>query len=224
MNKEIVLPTDGEVGATIAGFMTGEVLLQRAKTGEKLGVADRRACLNYMLIKERGLTNVEIAEIFGISETMVRKDRAIIESVKATEVFSEDANLIVYRTVEVMDSQISALEASKKKSKQGSRDFVLHCKVISDLAKDKIKLLQELGFVTKSVSTATQDFDFAAIVVKGDQIDTRSVSLFDDATQKKLKAAAKTVDIKAIPQPEKREIVYVETTSVDSVSDPKATP
>jgi hypothetical protein len=52
---------------------------------------------------------------------------------------------------------------------------------------DKIKTLQDLGYLPKDMSKSDlQSFEYEAIVTKGDNVETRTLNQFDAETQKKL--------------------------------------
>lgn len=212
----LVLPTDGN--AVVNGIYTTERLLQRAESGERLNAEDRRSCIGYLMIAKPHLSNVSLASKFSVSESCIRKDKATIDGQRSREVFEEDAQLVIYRVIDHLDRQVSSLEESKDKCKKGSRDYVLHCKAIAELSEKRLRILQDLGYVPTNIgANQTQQYEYAAIVLKGDQVETRRIEQFDDKVQKQIAEkknnrinSLKVVEPPALPAPTPdRQVVYV---------------
>jgi hypothetical protein len=208
----VILPESNPI---VESLLTTERLIQKAEAGEKLSVEDRRCCIEYLDLSQPHLTNGQLAEKFGVNESMIRKDKKVIESKKVQETFDTDVSLAVFKATHNIDQQIRALETSRAKSKPGTREFVMHCQAIANMAEKKLKILVDMGYVVKEVAGGkTTAFEYAAIVRKGDNIDTRPVTAFDEEDQKLLKAPPvkpPPVEPELIPapQPTKREVVYV---------------
>lgn len=206
---------ESEAASLANSVATAEQLLARAESGEKLNIEDRRTCVAYLMFTQPHLTNGQIATKFSVSESQIRKDKGYVEETRAKETFETDAQLVVYRVIALLDQQVENLQKSLTKSSLGTRDYVFHCKIIAELGEKKLSLLRELGYVPDTIGAAsTKTFDYAAIVTKGDQVETKSIDLFDDENVREIKAARKkhleSVENRTSPvaQP-KREITYV---------------
>lgn len=195
-------------------IFTTEALLARADAGDRLNSTDRRHCLALLMTTAPHLSRSALAVRFQVSESCIRKDHGIIEELNAKEEFEADATRVVARALSNITTQMAALEKSKDKCNKGTRDYVLHCKVLADLGEKKVKLLRDLGFIGTDLGlTKSTNFEYVAVVRKGDQIDTRAVEHFtdDDADLKRLKASDQKRQDATKEQPvveAEREIVY----------------
>lgn len=191
----------------IESLVTTERLIQKAEGGERLSADDRRQCIAYLHFSHNHLTNGALAEKFGVSESQIRKDKKIIEANRAKETFETDVSLVVYRVAEIIDIELKSLAASKSKARLGTRDYVLHSKATVEMALSKLQMLVDMGFVQREIPGGSgKKFDYAAIVLKGDQIDTRPVEMFDEDQKKKLTPVQEVVNIS--PPSPKRDVVF----------------
>jgi hypothetical protein len=165
-------------------ILTTEALLQQAKDGQKLDVEDRRRVMRYLMYIQPEMTNVDAGELFQVTEATIRKDRKVIREEMAEELKTEDVGLVVSDIAFNFRRQLRDLEASKAKCKMGTKEYVQHCQAILKIELDKTKMFQELGFLPKNLGNMTiQNYEYAAVVIKGDQIESRPLTMFDDNTQ-----------------------------------------
>lgn len=160
-----------------------EKLLERAQKGERLNTKDRRHCLAYLDVAKPDYTNVALAELFKVTERMIRVDRDKIRKQKAEIVKKEDIGLVIADIALCFDRQVRDLEHSKAKCKVGSAVYLNHCKAIFNLQLEKVRALQELGFYPKNLGNMTVDkFEYKAVMLADGSITTRPVNMqFDDA-------------------------------------------
>lgn len=153
-------------------------LIERAQKGERLTAKDRRHCVGYLMGTRPEMTNVEIGELFQVSEGLIRADKKRIRHERARLIKEEDVGLVIADIAIECDRQIRDLEASKMKCAKGTRPFVEHCKAIVDTRLKSVKALQELGYYPKSLGNLTVErFEYRAVVGKDGSVDTRPVDL-----------------------------------------------
>lgn len=180
---------------------TTEQILNRAEGGEKLNSEDRRRCIAYLSTTKPDMSNVDMAQLFKVHESLIRKDKKVIRKKLAKEVNEEDVSLVIVDISQNFIRQLRDLEASKAKCKLGSRDYVSHCTSLFDLELKKVRALQDLGFLPKNLGTiATEKFEYLAIITKGDQIESKSIEHFDEDIQNKARKsiAGEVIDIEVL--------------------------
>lgn len=172
-------------------ILTTEALLQEAKDGRRLDSEDRRRCLRYLMYTHPEMSNVDSGEIFQVTEATIRKDRKAIREELAEELRTEDVGLVIGDISFNFRRQMRDLEASKAKAKQGSKEYLAHCVALLDMELKKTKAFQELGYLPKNLGNMTvTNYEYAAVVIKGDQIESRPLTMFDDTTQAHLRQRA----------------------------------
>lgn len=170
-------------------ILTTEALLQEAQDGRKLDAEDRRRVLRYLMYTRPDMSNVDAGELFQVTEATIRKDRKVIREGMAEELRTEDVGLVISDIAFNFRRQLRDLEASKAKCRLGSKEYLAHCVAILKIELDKTKAFQELGYLPKNLGNMTvTNYDYAAIVLKGDQIETRQLTMFDETTQKEIQA------------------------------------
>jgi hypothetical protein len=159
-------------------------LIERAQKGERLTAKDRRHCVGYLMGTRPEMTNVEAAEIFQVSEGLIRQDKKRIRHERAKLIKEDDIGLVIADIAMECDNQIRDLEASKRKCKMGQRAFVEHCKAIVDTRLKSVKALQELGFYPKSLGNLTVErFEYKAVVGRDGSVDTRAADIRFDGSE-----------------------------------------
>jgi hypothetical protein len=153
-----------------------EKLVERAQNGERLTRGERLHAIGYLMAVSPQMSNVDMAELFRVSEKQIRDDRRKIRDEKAKAIREEDIGLVIADIALSFDNQVRDLEKSKIKAKQGERTYMEHCKSIFDMQLRKIKALQELGFYPKSLGNLTiEKFEYAAVVGKDGSVAVRPV-------------------------------------------------
>jgi hypothetical protein len=162
-------------------------LLEQAQAGTKLNTADRRRVVGWLLATQPNVTNTDMAGWFSVSEGSIRKDRMVIRQDMAKEVKEDDIGLVIADILFDFKRQIADIEKSKAKANIGTNTYLAHCQAAMDLRLKTVKALQDLGYLPKNLGNATVErFEYAAIVVAGDTVDTRPLDLFDDETKLKV--------------------------------------
>jgi hypothetical protein len=170
-------------------ILTTENLLQSAKDGTKLDTEDRRRVLRYLLYIQPELTNVDAGELFQVTEGTIRLDRKRIREELAEELSTEDIGLVIGDVTFNFRRQLRDLEASKAKCAVGTQEYRQHCMAILKIEFDKVKCFQDLGYLPKNLGNMTvQNYEYAAVVIKGDQLETRPLTMFDEQTQRDIQS------------------------------------
>lgn len=167
-----------------------EKLIERAQKGERLSTKDRRHCVAYLSATRPDVTNTAMADLFKVSERMIRIDRMKIRQDKAELLKREDIGLVIADIALCFEKQVKDLEAGKAKCKVGSSVYLNYCKAIFNLQLEKIRALQELGYYPKNLGNMTVDkFVFKAVMGEDGSINTRPVNIDFDKS--------KVVDVEA---------------------------
>lgn len=170
-------------------ILTTDNLLQDAKDGKKLDSTQRRQVLRYLMYIQPELTNVDAAELFQVTETTIRNDRKLIREEMSSELSMEDVGLVISDITFNYRRQLRDLELSKAKCALGTQEYRQHCVAILKIELDKVKCFQDLGYLPKNLGNMTvTDYTYAAVVIKGDQVETRPLGMFDDKTQEQINA------------------------------------
>lgn len=179
-------------------ILTTERILEDARNGVKLDVEDRRRAIRYMMVVNPENSNVDLAELFQITEGMIRKDKAAIRQEIADDLRKDDVGLVVADIEFNFRRQLRDLEASKAKCGHGTTEYRLHCMAILDIELKKTKMFQDLGYLPKNLGNlTTENYEYAAVLIKDGSVESRPMNLFDADTQQKIKDRVKP---KALPQ------------------------
>lgn len=155
-----------------------EKLLERAQSGEKLSSRERRHCIAHLMVHAPDETNISLAKIFCVSESLIRRDKQLVRQEKAAMIKKDDVGLVLADIAFTFECQIKDLEIAKKKANPGSRTYLDYCKAIFDLQIKKVEALQKLGFYPLNLGNLTvQQFSFQAFVSKDQSVDTRAIEL-----------------------------------------------
>lgn len=197
-----------------------ERLVEMAEGGEKLSSEDRRRALAYLKVARPELSKVDLAEMFSVSEGQIRKDLRIIVEESTDEMRDQDPATIIAEAVSTLRRQVADIEGAKKSARKGSRDYMQHCVSIADIQFKLLRALQEVGYLPKDASKMAQQlYEYAAVVLKGDNVDTRPIDMFDGETRKTIEARKKRAQqllAEPVPkildideEPAQREVVFV---------------
>lgn len=134
-----------------------EQLLERAKHGERLTTKERRHCVSYNMAKHPEISNVAMADVFKVTERVIRLDKKFIREERAKLIKEDDIGLVIADIHQSFENQVNDIEKGKKKCKEGSRDYLEYCKAIFNLRLQTVKALQELGYYPKNLGSMTVD-------------------------------------------------------------------
>lgn len=169
-------------------MFTTERLLEDAKAGVKLGVDDRRRVIRYLMIVNPENSNVDLAAIFQVSDTMIRKDKATIRQEIADDLRTDDVGLVIADIEFNFRRQLRDLEVSKAKTQPGTTERRLHCQAILDIELRKTKMFQDLGYLPKNLGMlTTETYEYAAVLIKDGSVESRPMNLFDTKTQESIR-------------------------------------
>lgn len=160
---------------------TAEKLLEAAKNGDKIGTADRRHVVAYMMATQPHVTNVELAEVFGVTERTIRADKLKVREERSKRIKEEDVGLVIADILIDFDRNIADIEKSKKAAKAGSGTYLAHCVSAMDMRLKTAKALQDLGYLPKNLGNMTvTKFNYQSVVLKDGHVETRRVESFED--------------------------------------------
>jgi hypothetical protein len=183
-----------------------EQIIERAQKGEKVTTAERRHAVAYIMGVMGTLSNREIAELFGITERVIRTDKKFLREERAAVIKEDDVGLVIADIVMTYDAQIRDIEKCKKASKVGSQIYLSCCKSIFEMQTRKVDALQALGYYPKNLGNMTVErFEYKGIVSEDGSVNTRPMTLFDAAPMpgRDLEALdAEFTDVKQIEAPQ----------------------
>ena len=160
-----------------------EKMLDRARSGERLGSSERRHCVAYLMVTDPGMTKVSMGELFQVSEGQIRADVLKIRKEKAAMVRGEDPGLVfadIAITFEKQTSDIEEAKAELAKEKGGktTRLYLEMCRFLNQAQKDRIGLLQDLGMLARNLGNmTTTKLNYTAVVTQDGSVDTRPTNL-----------------------------------------------
>lgn len=193
-----------------------EHLLEQAQKGVRLGSRDRRHVIAYLMATRPETTNAAMAELFKVSERMIRMDRKTIKTKKAQDIKEEDIGLVIADIALCFEKQVRDMEASKYKCKLGTNSYLNHCRAIFNTQLMKVKALQELGYYPRNLGTLAIDkYEYRAIVMKDGSVNTLPVNMVidaevlnDDEPVKQLEAPEEPkIDFEAFMQERQAELI-----------------
>lgn len=168
--------------------VTAEVLTQRARDGEKLDAEQRRRCVAYLSSTEPSISNVEMADIFKVSEKTIREDKQKIREEVADEIETDDIRLVIADLKIHFSQHRTELEKGKRASHPGTKLHLDYVRALLDLDLKVMDAYQRLGLLPSNIGAmVVNEYNFAAIVAKGDKVDTKRIEEFDEETQQKIR-------------------------------------
>ena len=184
-------------------LIQAEDILIRAKGGEKVQPNERRHAIAYLFVKEPDTTNVALADIFGVDEKVIRKDKIHLRTEKAKEIKSEDVGLIIADIHLCFEKVAMYIERSRRKCDLGTRTYLDHCKAIFRMKLDMTKAMQDLGWLPKNLGNMTvENFQYEATVGKDGSVNTRPVDLKFDEQGEILDIDFEESEQLALPEPD----------------------
>lgn len=142
-------------------------LYRDAESGASINAQQRRHVIGYLMAMEpeKAADTAGLAELFKVSDTLIRKDKRTIREEKAAIIKEDDIGLIIADIALDFENQIRDLEKSKTATKPGTSLYLQHCKTILELRFKATEALQSLGYYPKNLGTqTTKKFNFTAVV------------------------------------------------------------
>ncbi len=153
-----------------------EELYSKAKSGEKIDTENRRDVIAFLMATEPGMTNSDMARVFGLSEGMIRKDKEIVRKKMAEEISGEDVGLVIGDIRRTYERFQSSIEKGLKKCQPGTKNELDYLKASVDYQLKMVDALQSLGYYPKNLGTMQQNkFVFKSTVAKDGSVETRAV-------------------------------------------------
>lgn len=169
---------------------------------DKLSPTERRHVVAFLIATQPDLTNQEMADIFRVTERVIRMDKLAIRENRSQLIRQEDIGLVIADILIDYDRNIRDLEKSKRAAKPGTPVYLRHCEASMKMRLDTVRALQDLGYYPKNLGNMTVNkFEYKAIVNKDGSVENRPVDLVIDAQEEepKLLNAAKE-EIGSIPE------------------------
>lgn len=172
-----------------------EKLIKQAQMGQLLSAKERRHCISYLMGTRPEFSQTAMADLFQVSERMIRYDVKHIRKDKAELIKQDDVGLVIADIVLCFDKQVRDMEASKAKCRLGTMPYLNHCKTIFNTQLLKVKAMQDLGYYPKNLGNLTVDkFEFKAVVTPDNSVTSRPVNMdldgVIDTTAEKVEARA----------------------------------
>jgi hypothetical protein len=208
-------------------------LLESAQAGEKkLSTSERRHVIAYLMATQPDHSNVELAEVFGVTERTIRMDKQHIREEKARFIKEDDIGLVIADIALDFERQVRDIERSKAKSKLGSDTFLKHCTAAMELRLKMVKSLQDIGYLPKNLGNMTvESYEYKAVVHRDGSVETRPLNYFDGEEPQVLEG--QVVEARQLPSgtnadtttgelPEAVENTVSDETGQDSQADPSS--
>lgn len=161
-----------------------EEIISLAKTGSKLTTDQRRHAVGYLMATQQELTNMQMAELFDVSDRTIRDDKGVIRKQAAELVSQEDIGMVIADIRLTYEQFRQKLAASLKKATAGTATYLNHLKLEMEMQLRVVEALQSLGWYPKNLGELTKkSWSFSAIVTKDGTVDTRSVDQLDHIIQ-----------------------------------------
>lgn len=155
-----------------------EKLLEQAKKGERLSPKERRHVIAFLMATNAEATNVELGQMFGVTERQIRLDKKSIREERSKLIREEDVGLVIADILMDYDRNIRDIERSKRHSKVGTPNFRQHCESAMKMRLDTVRALQDLGWLPKNLGNMTvAKFSYKAVVEKDGTVVSRPVDL-----------------------------------------------
>jgi hypothetical protein len=98
-------------------------------------------------------SNYELADLFDVDESIIRRDKRKIEKEYTSVITPDDAMSFVGWYCKGIDALIRDARAGMLASPLGSLGHQNYIKILADLRKRKIEMLQEIGAIPKELGT-----------------------------------------------------------------------
>jgi len=158
-----------------------EELVVRARKGDELSTEDRRHAVGWLIVKEPELTQIEMGQMFGVSDTTIRNDIKIIKQERAKFIKGDYVELIVSDLIADYERLASELEKSRKAATLGSANYREHVMAAMKMRLMIIEALQSLGWLDKNLGEMqVTKTVYKTEVQKGGMITVRPVDMFDN--------------------------------------------
>jgi DNA binding protein with HTH domain len=166
----------------MAVAIQAQQFLDKAAAGEPLTANERRHALLYVQGQNPQVTQRELAAMFGVSESLIRKDIQKIKGDMQDQAKSTYMDTVVQDLIHEQHNVYEAISASLREAKKGSKTYLDHLTARHKVRLDTIRILQDIGALPKSLGEVSVKKEvFKAEVAPGTtQIITRPFDMFDN--------------------------------------------
>ena len=157
-----------------------EQLVVRAEKGEELSTEDRRHAVGWLIVKKPELTQIEMGQMFGVSDTTIRNDIKIVKQERAKFIKGDYVELIVSDLIADYERLASELERSRKSAQLGSANYREHVMAAMKMRLMIIEALQSLGWLDKNLGEMqVTKTVYKTEVQKGGMYTVRKLDMFE---------------------------------------------
>lgn len=160
-----------------------EEILERARVGDRSITADeRRLAIQYVRGRQPNVTQRDLAQMFGVSDSLIRKDISKLVQDATEETRATYKDTVVGELINEQHIIYNGLKKSLEQAKLGSNTYVNHLTAMHKVRMDTVRILQEVGALPKSLEETTRKKEVfrAELQESTKQIVTRPIDLFDD--------------------------------------------
>lgn len=165
----------------MAVAIQAQQFLDKAAAGEPLTSNERRHALLYVQGQNPNVTQRELAAMFGVSESQIRKDIQKIKSDMQDQAKATYMDTVVQDLIHEQHNVYEAISDSLKVAQKGTRVYLDHLTARHKVRLDTIRILQDIGALPKNLGEVSVKKEvFKAEVAQGsNQVVTRPLDLFD---------------------------------------------
>lgn len=157
-----------------------EEIINRAKKGEPVSTSQRRHAVGYLMSTQGDLTNMQLAELFDVTDRTIRDDKTYVRKQAAELVTTEDIALVISDIRLSFERYAQRIEQGLKKATVGTANYLNYLNAGMTMQLKVVEALQNLGWYPKNLGQLTKkEFNFTAIVTKDGTVDTRPTELLD---------------------------------------------
>jgi hypothetical protein len=156
-------------------------IIERARVGQEVSAEERRHAIVFVKGQNPEINHRQLAAMFGVSESMIRKDMSKINQDLSEDLKSTFMDTVVGELINEQHNLYQALQKSLKAAPIGTNTYVAHCQALFKIRKDTIEVLQNIGALPKTLGEVSVKKEvFQAQVLPGtSQMVTRPLDLFD---------------------------------------------
>jgi len=165
----------------MAVAIQAQQFLDKAAAGEELTANERRHALLYVQGQNPSVTQKQLADMFGVSESAIRKDIQKIKGDMQDQAKSTYMDTVVQDLIHEQHNVYEAMSLSLKSAKPGTKVYLDHLTARHKIRLDTIRILQDIGALPKSLGEVSVKKEvFKADVAPGtNQMVTRPLNMFD---------------------------------------------
>lgn len=155
--------------------------LDKAAAGEPLTADERRHAVQFVQGQNAGITQKQLSEMFGVSETQIRKDIGKNKQDLTDEAKATYLDTAVQDLIHEQNNVYEGIQASLRKAPLGTRVHLDHQMALLKVRHETIRILQDIGIIAKSLGEVGKSKEVfrSELQPHTNQVITRPVELFD---------------------------------------------